>query len=1045
MSRFFIHRPVFAGVIAIVIMLAGLVAAKLLAVAQYPEIAPPTVQIITSYPGASAETLARTVAAPIEEQLSGVEKLSFFSSTSSSTGSLNITATFEPGTNVDQSVFNVNNRVQIALPRLPDEVRRNGVIVQKRSFDILLVVSLFSPSKTRDTLFLSNYSSINLVDELKRLPGIADVTIFGARDYSMRVWLNTEKMAQLGVTTSEVAAALRAQNAQYAAGRIGTEPAPPGQNIVYTVTAAGRLVEPEQFGEIVVRAMGSTAATPGGTAGGPIGVLKLKDIARIELGALNYDTSNTLDGQPTIGMATYLQPGANALEVADLVRAKMRELKPGFPEGVDYSIPFDTTRFVDASIKEVNTTIFEAALLVLAVVFLFLQTWRATLIPMIAVPVSLVGAFAGLWLVGFSINTLTLFALVLAIGIVVDDAIVVLENVERLMRENDMPPFEAALEAMREVSGAVVAIVLVLCAVFVPVAFLGGIAGQLYRQFAVTLTFAVVISGFIALTLTPALCALLMKKGDHQSRVFAPFNRGFAWVTRRFLGGVQLLLAHPVLSLLGFVAVLAVCVTLFLKVPSSFVPAEDQGYVFGNIQLPDGATLERTRKLTAAVSQIAQDHPGVQNVMGIVGFDLLGGGNKTNASTLFIPLKNWSVRSDIPAASVARDVAQKGAQLRDGVVIAFNPAAIRGLGTAGGFEMYLQARSNADPRRLFEVTQAFTEELRKHPDLTGINSFFRPTVPQLRVEVDREKALSLGVPVQDIFESLQSTMAALYVNDFNKFGRTYRVQVQADAPFRSQPEDLGAVYVRSAATREMVPLKSLIQTSNMVGPEQLERFNGFLAARVLGNGKPGVSSGEAIRAVEQVAAKALPEGYTIAWAGQAFQEKRTGRQSAIAFSLAIVMVFLILAALYERWLLPFAVVLAVPFAVAGALGFVALRGLENDIYFQIGLVVLIGLAAKNAILIVEFAQQGFLEGKDAAEAALNAARLRFRPIVMTSLAFVLGVLPLMIATGAGAGARRSMGTGVVGGMLAATFIATIFVPLFFVVVARRNKPRMKAQ
>jgi len=1045
MSRFFIHRPVFAGVIAIVIVLAGFVASKLLAVAQYPEIAPPTVQIITTYPGASAETLARTVAAPIEEQLSGVEKLSFFSSTSSSTGSLTITATFEPGTNVDQSVFNVNNRVQIALPRLPDEVRRNGVIVQKRSFDILLVVSLVSPNKTRDTLFLSNYSSINLVDELKRLPGIADVTIFGARDYSMRVWLNTEKMAQLGVTTSEVAAALRVQNAQYAAGRIGTEPAPAGQNLVYTVTATGRLVEPEQFGEIVVRAQGASA----GPSGAPVGVLRLKDIARIELGALNYDTSNTLDGQPTIGMATYLQPGANALEVAGLVREKMKELRPGFPQDVDYSIPFDTTRFVDASIKEVNTTIFEAALLVLAVVFLFLQTWRATLIPMIAVPVSLIGAFAGLWLVGFSINTLTLFALVLAIGIVVDDAIVVLENVERLMRENDMPPFEAALEAMREVSGAVVAIVLVLCAVFVPVAFLGGIAGQLYRQFAVTLTFAVVISGFIALTLTPALCALLMQKGGHHGGrlafLFAPFNRAFAWTTRRFLGGVERLLAHPLLSLVGFLSVIALCVGLFLMVPSSFVPAEDQGYIFGNIQLPDGATLERTRKLTSAVSDIAQKTPGVQTVMGIVGFDLLGGGNKTNTSTLFIPLKPWDVRPDAPAARVAREVAQKSAPFRDGMVIAFNPAAIRGLGTAGGFELYLQARTDTDPRRLFLVTQAFLEDLRRHPELTAINSFYRPTVPQLKVEVDREKALSLGVPVQDIFDALQSTMAALYVNDFNKFGRTYRVQIQADAPFRSQPEDLGAVYVRSTMTREMIPLKSLIQTSNVVGPEQLERFNGFLAARVLGNGRPGVSSGEAIRAVEEVAARALPEGYTIAWSGQAFQEKRTGRQSAIAFGLAIVMVFLILAALYERWLLPFAVVMAVPFAVAGALTLVFLRGLENDIYFQIGLVVLIGLAAKNAILIVEFAQQGFLEGKGAAEAALNAARLRFRPIVMTSLAFVLGVMPLMIATGAGAGARRSMGTGVVGGMLAATFIATIFVPLFFVVVARRKKPRPQPQ
>jgi hydrophobe/amphiphile efflux-1 (HAE1) family protein len=1025
-SKFFIHRPVFAGVIAIIIVIAGLVAANLLPVAQYPEIAPPTVLIVTSYPGASAETLARTVAAPIEEQLSGVEKLSYFSSTSSSNGSLTITATFEPGTNVDASIFEVNNRVQRALPRLPDEVRRNGVIVQKRSFDILLVVSLLSPGDRRDTLYLSNYASINLVDELKRIPGIADVNVFGARDYSMRVWINPERMARLGVTTADVAAALRAQNAQYAAGKIGTEPAPPGQSFVYTVTAAGRLVEPEQFGEIVIRANASG------------GVLRLKDIARVELGALNYDTSNTLDGAQTIGMATYLQPGANALEVAASVRHRMEELRPGFPEGVDYSIPFDTTRFVDASIKEVRTTIFEAAALVLAVVFLFLQTWRATLIPMIAVPVSLIGAFAGLWAVGFSINTLTLFALVLAIGIVVDDAIVVLENVERLMREDGMRPFEAALEAMHEVSGAVVAIILVLCAVFIPVAFLGGIAGQLYRQFAVTLTFAVVISGFIALTLTPALCAILMKKGDHHARLFDPFNRGFAWLTGRFLATVSLMLRHRGLSLAAFLGVLAIAVGLFLHIPSSFVPSEDQGYIFGGVQLPDGATMERTRAVSAGLSDIARAEPGVQNVMVINGFDLLGGGTKTNAATLFIPLKHWEARKDRPALAIAADLQAKGAGLRDGMIFAFNPAAIRGLGSTGGFEFYLQSRTSADAAKLFDVTQGFLNALRAEPRLTGINSFFRPTVPQLRVEVDREKALALGVPVQDVFEALSSTMAALYVNDFNKFGRTFRVQMQADAPFRAQPEDLGAVYVRSTSTREMIPLKSLIQTGNIVGPEQLDRFNGFVAARVLGSGRPGVSSGEAIRAVEEVAARALPEGYQIAWSGQAFQEKRTGKQSAIAFALALVMVFLILAALYERWLLPFAVVLAVPFAVMGALAFVGARGLENDIYFQIGLVVLIGLAAKNAILIVEFAQSGFLEGKPPIEAALNAARLRFRPIIMTSLAFVLGVMPLMLSTGAGAAARRSMGTGVVGGMLAATFIATLFVPLFFVTVARRR-------
>ena len=1028
-SRFFIHRPVFAGVMAIIIVLAGLVASQILPVAQFPEIAPPMVIINTTYPGASAETVSRTVAAPIEEQLSGVENLSYFNSSASSNGAISILATFEPGTNVDQAIFNVNNRVQRALPRLPDEVRRNGVIVQKRSFDILVVVTLNSPGEQRDTLFLSNYASLNIVDELKRLPGVADVTVFGARDYSMRVWINPEKMARLGVTTADVAAALRAQNAQYAAGRIGADPAPPGQSLTYTVTARGRLVEPEEFGEIVVR------TAPGG------GILRLKDIARIELGALNYDTANTLNGLPTIGMGVYMQPGSNALEVVERVQNRMRELRPAFPEGVEYSIPFDTTRFVRASITEVNKTMVEAALLVLAVVFLFLQSWRATLIPMIAVPVSLIGAFAGLWLAGFSINTLTLFALVLAIGIVVDDAIVVMENVERLMREENMRPFEAALEAMDEVSGAVIAIVLVLCAVFVPVAFLGGIAGALYRQFAVTLAIAVVISGLMALTLTPALCAILMRPGEHQARLFRPFNVGFAWFTRRFLGGVALLLKHRVAAGLAFLGLLGACLYLFVKIPASFVPAEDQGYLYGHVQLPDGATLERTRRLSAAVSRIAQDHRGVQDVFAINGFDFLGGGNKTNAATMFFPLKEWGERPDAPAPGVARELMSKASALRDGVVLVFNPAPIRGLGTAGGFEVYLQGRTESDPHKLYQTMQVFLDALRADPQLTGIASFFRPTSPQLQVEVDREKALSLGVPVQDVFDALQSTMGVLYVNDFNKFGRTFRVQMQADAPYRLRPEDLGAVYVRSTASGQMIPLKALLSTANVIGPEQLDRFNGFVAARVLGSGRPGVSSGEAIKAVEDVAARVLPEGYAIAWAGQAFQEKRTGRQSAIAFGLAIVMVFLILAALYERWLLPFAVVLAVPFAVFGALGFVGLRGLENDIYFQIGLVVLIGLAGKNAILIIEFAQQGFLEGKSAVEAALHAARLRFRPIIMTSLAFVLGVLPLMLASGAGAGARRSMGTGVVGGMLAATFIATLFVPLFFVLVARRRKDR----
>ena len=1025
MSRFFIERPIFASVIAIIIVIAGLVAAKMLPIAQYPEIAPPTVTITTTYTGASAETLAKSVAAPIEEQLSGVERLLYFSSTSASTGVLTITATFEVGTNIDQATFNVNNRVQIALPRLPDEVRRNGVIVQKRSNDILLVAALNSPDGSRDTLFLSNYGSLNLVDDLKRLPGVGDVSVFGARDYSMRVWLKPDRMAQLGITPTDVAAAIRAQNAQYAAGKVGAEPALEGQMLVYTVTARGRLVDPAEFGDILVR------------GGGSAGNIKLRDIARLELGAQNYDSVNSLNGSPAIGLAVFLQSGANALDVANAVRARMVEAKKTFPKGVDYLIPFDTTRFVQSSIEEVVKTIFEAALLVVLVVYLFLQTWRATLIPMIAVPVSLIGTFAGLWLFGFSINTLTLFAMVLSIGIVVDDAIVVLENVERLMREQDMEAKEAAIEAMREVSGAIVAIVLVLCAVFVPVAFLGGIAGQLYKQFAVTVAISVVISGFTALTLTPALCAILLHKGDHGSRLFKPFNDGFARFTAGFLGGVSFALCRRVVSLLIFIGVLALAAWMFMRIPGSFVPSEDQGYVFSAITLPDGATLQRTGIAGEQLRKMVTSNPAIENMFVISGFDLIGGGNKTNAATMFVPLKPWNDR-EATAQQVVGDISKKAATLREGIAFAFNPPAIRGLGSSGGFEVYVQGRGDADPKKLAAVTQEFVGALQKHPALQGINTFFRPSVPQILVEVDREKTLALGVPISDVFDALQSTMGALYVNDFNKFGRTYRVQIQADAAYRAKPEDLGNVYVRSAVSGQMVPLKAIIRTTSVVGAEQLDRYSGFIAAKIVGGGKPGVSSGDAIRAVEEVAAKALPEGYAIAWTGQAYQEKRTGSASVFAFGFALVMVYLILAALYERWRLPAAVLLAVPFAIAGALGYVFLRGMENDIYFQIGLVVLIGLAAKNAILIVEFAQQGVLAGKPALEAAVDAARLRFRPIVMTSLAFVLGVVPLVFASGAGAAARRSMGTGVFGGMLAATFIATIFVPLFFTLFARRN-------
>ncbi len=1028
MSKFFINRPIFASVISIIIVIAGLVAAQVLPIAQYPQIAPPTVLITATYPGASAETLARTVAAPIEEQLNGVENLSYFTSSASANGSVTITATFDVGTNVDTAAVNVNNRVKAAEPRLPEEVRRNGVIVQKRSNDILQVVALDSEQGKYNTLFLSNYASLNIVDELKRVKGVGDVTIFGAQDYSMRVWLKPDRMAQLGLTTSDVATAIRAQNAQNAAGKIGQEPAPADQQLVYTVTAKGRLLTPEEFGNIVIR------------ASGPSGMLRLKDVARIELGAYSYDQSVSLDGQPTIAMGVFLQTGANALDVAERVRKRMDELKAKFPEGMGYIIPFDTTRFVSASINEVVKTLIEAMVLVLAVVYIFLQSWRATLIPMVAVPISLIGTFAGLWLFGFSINTLTLFAMVLAIGIVVDDAIVVLENVERLMAEEKLSPKDAAIKAMHQVQGALVAIVLVLCAVFVPVAFLGGIAGQLYKQFAVTVAVAVVLSGVVALTLTPALCALLLKAQHTEHKLFIPFNRLFERFTRSYTTTVGFTLKHGIIGGIVFALVIAVVLFFFRIIPGSFVPAEDQGYLISALMLPDGATLKRTQTTGENMRQMVASDPAVKHTFVVSGFDLIGGGNKPNAGTIFIPLKDWSERT-----GKAQDLAGKfmgmGMMQSDGMALVFNPPPIMGLGTAGGFEVYVQNRVDGDTRKLNEVVQAFIADLQKHPEFTRVSTFFRPTVPQLFVEVDEPKAIALGIPLADIYSTLQSTMGALYVNDFNKAGRVYRVQLQAEASYRMKPDDLGKVYVRSTTSNAMIPLSAVSTIRRIVGPEQVERFNGFVSAKVMGDSRPGISSGDAIKIVEEVAAATLPNGYEISWTGQAFQEKRSSGSSLQAFGFAIIMVFLILAAQYEKWSLPVAVVMAVPFALMGALTAIWLRGMPNDIYFQIGLVVLIGLASKNAILIVEFAAQKYAEGMSAVDAALEAARLRLRPIIMTSLAFVLGVFPLVKATGAGASARQSMGTGVFAGMIAATFIATIFIPLFFSWLERGKQMR----
>jgi multidrug efflux pump len=1028
MSKFFITRPIFAAVISIIIVLAGIAAALKLSIAQYPQIAPPTVIITASYPGASAETLSKTVAGPIEEQLSGVEGLLYFNSSTDSSGTLNITATFEIGTNIDQATFNVSNRVNIASPRLPEMVRRTGVVVQKKSNDILLVVMLTSKDKQFDPLYLSNYATLNVLDEIKRVKGVGDANIFGARDYSMRIWLKPDRMAQLHVTTSDIAAAIQSQNAQYAAGKIGQEPSVSDQQLVYTVNAKGRLLDPDQFGNIIVR------------AGGPDGILYLKDIARIELGAQTYDINTTLNGKPGVGIPIFLQTGANALDTAKGIKEKMAELKGRFPKGMDFEIPYDTSNFVKASMKEVFKTLGEAMLLVVIVVFLFLQNWRATLIPIIAVPISLIGTFAGLYLFGFSINTLTLFAMVLSIGIVVDDAIVVLENIERLMAEEKLSPIKAAIKSMEQVSAAVVAIVLVLCAVFVPVAFMGGIAGELYRQFAVTVAIAVVISGVVALTLTPALCAIILNPKSIHSKFFDRFNGGFTRLTNFYIKVVNSTLHHRFIGGIVFVGIIIVSIFLFKHTPTSFIPSEDQGYVITAVMLPDGATISRTSKTTEAVRSAIANDPASTFQFAVNGYDLIGGGNKSNAATMFVRLKDWAERKS-SAGDIVKKLFGIGMMQPDGLAIAFNPPSIRGLGSSGSMETYVQSRSDTDPLRLFAAVNLFIEALKKEPRLTGINSFFRPTVPQLFIEVDEAKAMSLGIPISSIYDTLQSTMGSLYVNDFNKSGRTYRVQLQAEAPYRMSPDDLGKVYVRSNAGA-MIPLSAISTVNSIAGAEQLERFNGLLSAKVLAGGAPGVSSGDTIKLVEKIAKESLPEGYQMAWTGQAYQEKRTGSAALFAFGFAIIMVFLILAAQFETWALPLAVIMAVPFAMTGALIAILVRGMPNDIYFQIGLITLIGLAAKNAILIVEFASQKMEEGMPLMEAAVEAARLRFRPIVMTSMAFVFGIVPLVFATGAGAAARQSMGTGVFGGMILATFIATIFIPLFFVWLSKHQKDRI---
>ncbi|MNF43703.1 Efflux pump membrane transporter BepE [compost metagenome] len=1031
-SKFFIERPIFASVISIIIVLAGLAAMRSLSIEQYPQITPPVVSVTTYYPGATPEVIAKTVAAPLEQQINGVEDMIYMQSSSASNGQMNLNVYFKIGTDPDQATINVNNRVSAAMAQMPDDVKQQGLTVRKKSTSILQVVTLASPKGTFDTTYLSNYALLNIIDELKRIPGVGDITLFGGTDYAMRIWLRPDRLAQLELTPSDVIGAIREQNTQFAAGKIGAQPTTAPIDFTYTVQTKGRLEDVTEFQNIIVRSM------PDGSK------IRLRDVARVELGGKDYDVTASLNGKPAVGIFTYLQPGANAVAVANQVHETMERLKARFPQDVDYRIPYDTTEFVKISIEEVVHTLFEAIVLVFIVVYLFLQNLRATLIPCIAVPVSLIGTFAGMLVLGFSINLLTLFGMVLAIGIVVDDAIVVLENVERIMREKKCSPKEAAILAMQEVSGPVVAIVLVLCAVFLPVAFMGGMTGVMYKQFAITIAVSVAISGLIALTLSPALCAILLKEGHHEpARFFVWFNRMFDSLTARYVRGVAFLNRRVGVAFTIIAVILVSIYGLLMKVPGELVPNEDQGYLLSAIMLPDAAALTRTQAVANDFDRMAMANPNIKDVITFSGFDILSNAIISNSGISFITLKDWRERQGEGQDSFSLAKTLQGMSLMglaDGFVASFNPPPITGMSTTGGLEAYLQNRSTGDAQAFSAEVQRFLEAAKARPEFASVTSTYRANVPQVYLDLDREKAKALGLPINAVFDTMQATFGQVYVNDFNQFGRTYRVQLQSEADYRARKSDIRNVYVRSNKG-DMIPLSSLVTVRDTTGPELVERFNIFQAAKIMAQPAPGYSSGQAITALEEVANDTLGNEATLAWTGSAYQEKEAAGSAGTAFGFGILMVFLILAAQYERWTLPFAVITAVPFALFGALLATWTVGLTNNVYFQIGLVTLVGLAAKNAILIVEFAVMKHEEGMSLLESALEAARLRFRPIAMTSLAFILGCVPLVTSSGAGAASRHALGWPVIGGMLAATFIAIFFIPLFFRLIMKRSESR----
>ncbi|TMI39801.1 MAG: efflux RND transporter permease subunit [Betaproteobacteria bacterium] len=1031
LSRFFIDRPIFAGVLSLLILLAGLIALRSLPIAEYPEVVPPSIVVRANYPGANPKVIAETVATPLEEAINGVEGMLYMSSQGTTDGLMTLTVTFKLGTDPDKAQQQVQNRVAQAEPRLPDEVRRLGITTVKGATDLTMVVHLVSPNERYDMTYLRNYAVLNVKDRLARIEGVGQVLLFGSGDYSMRVWLDPRKVAERGLSANDVVRAIREQNVQAAAGVVGASPNLANVNLQLSINAQGRLQSEEEFADIIVKTEASGAVT------------RLRDVARLELGASDYALRSLLDNKPAVAIPIFAAPNSNAIQISDNVRATMAEIKKTMPEGVDYSIVYDPTQFVRASIKAVVHTLLEALALVVLVVILFLQTWRASVIPLAAVPVSIIGTFAVLWLFGFSINALSLFGLVLAIGIVVDDAIVVVENVERNIA-GGLSPRDATYRAMREVSGPIIAIALTLVAVFVPLAFIRGLSGQFYKQFALTIAISTVISAVNSLTLSPALAALLLKAhSGKKNAFFRAFNRYFGASAQAYGRGVTGVLSRKALMMGVYLVLVAAAGVLFKAVPSGFVPSQDKQYLIGFAQLPDGATLDRTEDVVRRMGEIMLKHPGVEHAVSFPGLSINGFTNSSNSGIAFAALKSFDERKSpsMSGGAIAGQLNREFAAIPDAFIALFPPPPVQGLGTTGGFKLQIEDRASLGYEALDAATKGFLAKAYQTPELAGLFSSFQVNVPQLYADVDRTRARQLGVPVTEVFDTMQIYLGSLYVNDFNRFGRTYSVRVQADAPFRAHAEDVGLLKVRSNSG-EMVPLSALLKVKPSAGPERAMRYNGFLAADINGRAAPGYSSGQAQDAVERIAAQTLPPGISFEWTELTYQEILAGNSAVWVFPLSVLLVFLVLAALYESLVLPLSIIMIVPMGLLAAMTGVWLGHGDNNIFTQIGLMVLVGLSAKNAILIVEFARELEFAGRTPLQAAIQAAGLRLRPILMTSLAFVMGVLPLAYATGAGSEMRRAMGAAVFSGMIGVTAFGLFLTPVFYVLLRRLtgNRP-----